>query len=143
VSDSDYNSDVVNAVIAEAVKRPGWNQARLARALNVRPQTVNKWVKGENTPPHERWADIEGALGLTPRTFYRLVMGDDAVEKLGLPKADEEMALAAVNERIDELSFRVRLLETRIVELLDVLAPDRPNPLAPRDAQVSPRARRA
>lgn len=60
---------VVNKTIVEALRRPGWNQKRLADALGSRPQTVNKWVKGENTPPLKRWAEIETALELPGALF--------------------------------------------------------------------------
>lgn len=66
-----YTEGVAAAVIKEALARPGWSQARLARALHVRPQTVNKWVTGENTPPVPRWRVIEEALGIERGTIMR------------------------------------------------------------------------
>lgn len=67
-----YNSDMVASAIRDAVARPGWSQTRLAAAVGVRPQTVNKWVKGENTPPVDRLPAIEKALGLDEGTLVRL-----------------------------------------------------------------------
>jgi DNA-binding XRE family transcriptional regulator len=81
-AEQDSNLHVVNELIAEAVARPGWSQARLAKALGLRPQTINKWVKGENTPRMETWASIEGALGFAPNTFWRQVVGADAIRVL-------------------------------------------------------------
>lgn len=37
-------------------KRLGWSQARLAEALDVHPQTVSKWERGER--PIERVTEI-------------------------------------------------------------------------------------
>jgi transcriptional regulator with XRE-family HTH domain len=66
-----YQQSVVAGVLEEALARPGWSQARLARELGLRPQTVNKWVSGENTPPIDRWAAIEAALGIERGTMMR------------------------------------------------------------------------
>ena len=140
MNDQDYNTSVVNAVIAEAVKRPGWTQVRLAKALGVRPQTVNKWVSGENTPPHERWDEIETALGLTPRTFVRLVMGEDATSVLGLPAASEQLSLEDVRLSVDEVRLRLAAVELKLTQLLDRLEEQAPAP--GRAESPSPRAAR-
>lgn len=91
--------NVVNALIVEALRRPGWNQARLARALQLRPQTVNKWVKGENTPPLERWASIEAALGIEPGTLMH-----HASEGLPpVPYRDASEEAAQLRKEVDAL----------------------------------------
>jgi transcriptional regulator with XRE-family HTH domain len=74
-----YEQSVVAAVLEEALARPGWSQARLARELGLRPQTINKWASGENTPPIERWPAIEEALGIERGTILRRAgyVGDD------------------------------------------------------------------
>lgn len=53
---------MVNAAIDRRLSELGQTQAELARTLDVRPQTVNKWLSGENTPPPARWPAIEAAL---------------------------------------------------------------------------------
>jgi len=99
---SPYNEGVVTDIIVKALERPGWNQARLARALDVRPQTVNKWVKGENRPPIERWSDLEQALELRQGTILDAVRGQLDVDALeAKPKGK---ARVDFNSRIARLS---------------------------------------
>jgi len=54
-------------VLTEAFSRlPRGEQSRIADALLIRAQTVNKWAKGYNVPEPERWAQLEELLHLEP-----------------------------------------------------------------------------
>lgn len=46
-------------------------QAALARACHVRPQTVTKWLSEQIGIPIYRWPEIEAFLGVPPLTFAR------------------------------------------------------------------------
>lgn len=105
-----YNEKVVNDLIVAGVSRPGWTQKRLADALGIRPQTVNKWVKGENTPPPDRWPAIEEALEFDPGTFWRQVIGADGVDFFGSDFFRTQ--LVAKGKPVDEMTTE-ELLELR------------------------------
>ena len=49
--------------IRRAVEAVG-GQAALARALDVKPPTVNQWVSGQRPVPTERCPEIEAATGV-------------------------------------------------------------------------------
>lgn len=70
-----YKSDVLTAMIRTELERlPRGTATALARAVNVRPQTVTKWHKGEVQPEPERWAGIEAFFGWEPGEIVRQVM---------------------------------------------------------------------
>jgi len=95
-----YTSGAVNEAIASACRRPGWSQARLAKVLGVRPQTVNKWVSGENTPPIERWNAIEDALGWEQGHLLRIsgIVIKDAHHGSNQPAALSGVDLSSLDE---------------------------------------------
>lgn len=65
-----YNTSVVTQRIASYIASSGrGSQVKLAKALGVQPQTVNKWVKGQTCPEPERWAELEAAMGLEEGTL--------------------------------------------------------------------------
>lgn len=106
-----YAQSVVAAVLEEALARPGWSQARLARELGLRPQTINKWVSGENTPPIERWAPIEAALGIERGTIMRragYLVDDDTGDPVRVDYNSKIARLSPEDQKyVDELVERL------------------------------------
>jgi hypothetical protein len=79
---ASYNPDMVTKVIADALEsKPRGTQARLAKALGVGAQAVNKWVHGQGAPDPSRWAAIEDFLELEPGTL-QLAAGGPVTPKL-------------------------------------------------------------
>lgn len=67
--------DPVNELIARAIQLQGRGiQARIARELDVEPQTVTKWKKGEMRPDRERWPRLEEILGMEPGSIRQAVI---------------------------------------------------------------------
>lgn len=61
-ADADPVRELVRDLISQAVKAGGnGSQTRLAEAVGVRVQTVNKWVMGQTTPEYHRLGAIEEA----------------------------------------------------------------------------------
>lgn len=85
---SPYDLRMVTKAIADAVgDGPRGTKARLARALDVEPATVTKWVQGQAVPERHRWPAIEDALGLPEGALARsasepplLVLSDEQHE---------------------------------------------------------------
>jgi DNA-binding transcriptional regulator YdaS (Cro superfamily) len=77
-------SSMTSAIRAATEKVGG--QAALARILDVKPPTVNQWVKGERQVPAEQCPAIERATGVrcerlrpdVPWEVLRLQAGEDA-----------------------------------------------------------------
>lgn len=62
--DSLYNPSVIQDLILEELRRRGRGaQTRLAEAVGVRVQTVNKWRFGQTTPEPDKWPLIEDHFG--------------------------------------------------------------------------------
>lgn len=113
--ESSYNHRMVNDAIIAAVQREGRGaQARLARAIGEKTQTVNKWCQRQTTPTTDKWAKIEQAIGLAEGDFWRMVMGEDVVKmfpELGPPArppansepTTREMLVLVLN-RLDSLT---------------------------------------
>jgi DNA-binding transcriptional regulator YdaS (Cro superfamily) len=99
---------VITRAIVEALHRPGWSQARLAKALAIRPQTVNKWAKGENVPPMSRWPAIEAALELAAGSFLQLVQGVVDLGQVVPTEASISDRLQALEDRFDRLEVQIR-----------------------------------
>lgn len=110
-----YNPGVVTELIAAEIERrtqaegPG-AQTRLAEALQVRVQTVNKWVKGQTTPEPRRLPEIEAALEMEPGTLTSAA-GLAGPTPPGSVLARLEAAEAEVAELRGELSRIVHLVE--------------------------------
>ncbi|GHB43048.1 helix-turn-helix transcriptional regulator [Mongoliitalea lutea] len=51
--------------LLDALEEKGWSQARLARELEVTPQQVSKWVKGEGDFKFSTIDKLEKVLGIT------------------------------------------------------------------------------
>jgi len=59
-------------LLADAIgSSPRGTQTRLAAALGVTVQTVNKWRQGQNMPEPERWSEIEVLLELPAGALAR------------------------------------------------------------------------
>lgn len=62
----------VREVVQRAIDEGGRGaQRRFADAMSVRPQTVSKWLSGENDIPQWRWLEVEDALGLAQLDLAR------------------------------------------------------------------------
>lgn len=87
-----------NALISACEKVGG--QASLARMLNVKPPTVNQWIKDERPVPAERCIEIERATGgavrceeLRPDIDWAYLRATDCpVEKVGAGETAENIA---------------------------------------------------
>lgn len=105
---------VLNAAIADRVKALSIQPKDLADRLDVRTQTVYKWLNGEITPPASRWRELEDVLSFGPGTFARLagLLGDDTE-----PNRDE----------LDEVILaRIKDLRTEVEALAEVVRSRRP-----------------
>lgn len=124
MSDFSYKTHVVNDAIIEAVGRPGWTQARLARALGIPAQTVNKWTQRHTTPDPKSWPAIEQALELPAGTFWALVMGTDAIrlEMLDVAKRPTDINPGAAR-RFDEMDQRLDCIEEAVRQLVARIPP--------------------
>ena len=58
--------------IAEARKRAGLSQEKLAEKIGVTAQAVSKWENGHNTPDLDNLFLLADATG----TSYRVILGD-------------------------------------------------------------------
>lgn len=120
---------VCDVIAAEVRKRPRGAQTRLAEALDVPQQTVNKWVKGLNAPEMARWGAIEVALELHPGALRRAAGIAD----------DSESAVGLLVGRLNELERRITLLEQQAGQVLP-LRPRRPSAPPPSEPDEEERA---
>lgn len=125
--DLRYKTSVVNDAIIEAINRPGWSQARLAKELGEKPQTVNKWVKRETSPRPEKWGRLEDVLELQPGTFWTLVLGVDGIRDFPVNSRPAEPDInPGAGRRFDALDARLDRIEAAVAELTERLAPAPP-----------------
>lgn len=67
-----YNADVVLDLIADNLASRGrGSQTRLAEAVGVTVQTVNKWKARQTCPKPDRWPSIESHFGIEPGSLRR------------------------------------------------------------------------
>jgi ribosome-binding protein aMBF1 (putative translation factor) len=52
----------------DAVERSGLSNAEIAQKVGVSPDTVAKWLRGENVPSLDYWDKLSLALGFSDRT---------------------------------------------------------------------------
>lgn len=65
-----YNLDMVNEIIIKAIEsRPRGTKSALAKALDVAPSTITKWVSFHTNPEVDRWPDIEAFFDMEPGTL--------------------------------------------------------------------------
>lgn len=106
----------IASLLRDAFDRsPRGTQSRLAEAVGVSPQTVNKWASGANDPDPERWPEIEEALGLESGAIERAAMVGAALRLDKVTRRDVDEIL----ERIESIHVSLRRLE-------DALANRRP-----------------
>lgn len=112
---------MVTQLIKDGIDRRGHgSQTRLAEAVGVRVQTVNKWVKGQTVPDPDRWADIdrffgwdEGSLALAAMRNHDLA-AVPALPPLGpLSKADRLDVELWTDALFAELMMLVQELPSR------------------------------
>lgn len=102
-----YNVAVLTEMLGEEVRRRGRGaQTRLAEAIGVEVQTVNKWVHGQTHPDPARWQAIEQALGWPAGSIALQVMPSLAIDSTH----DLVLKLA---EQVEGLADRVQALERR------------------------------
>ena len=82
--------------LEQEMKRAGYpRQSDLARALNVAPPTVNKWIKGTRTP------DIDSALALARALKLSTV---EVFARLGWHGTLSHAEILYWNDRLSQLS---------------------------------------
>lgn len=64
VSESDEVSAIASRM-AQALAAKGWSQGELARRANIRPETVSRYLAGENRPRTKEALAIAKALAVT------------------------------------------------------------------------------
>jgi len=107
--------------LREAMARRAVPPGRLAVAMNVAPQTVSRWRRGE-CPEQLRLVQIANYLRVTPEwlakglgSFERDVQraGDPTAQRMGLGRRREDIELRASAARKDvaRLDVLVRLIE--------------------------------
>lgn len=78
-----FDPDVpAQLIVGELFTRGRGSQTRLAEAIGVTVQTVNKWAKEQTTPEPSRWPAIEAYFGW-PTGTLELCAG------MGITEADE------------------------------------------------------
>lgn len=102
-----YNVAVLTEMIrAEVEQRGRGAQTRLAEAVGVEVQTVNKWVHGQTHPDPGRWASIEAALGWPEGAIALKVMP-------ALGEASTHELVLSLVDQVEDLSRRIEALERR------------------------------
>lgn len=102
-----YNVAVLTDMIrAEVDQRGRGAQTRLAEAIGVEVQTVNKWVHGQTHPDPARWAAIEEALGWPEGSIALKVMP-------ALAEATTHELVLKLVDQVDDLARRLEALERR------------------------------
>lgn len=120
-----YNAGMVLDIVVAQLKQAGrGGQTNLARAVGVRPQTVNKWMLRQTHPEPDKWEAIEDHFGLDHGTL-RAASGLDSASDL--PGRVER--LEAAIGRMDALQAEVSRLRAALAEIDDHLR-DRGGPSA-------------
>jgi hypothetical protein len=103
-----YNVAVLTGMLSEEITRRGRGaQTRLAEAVGVPVQTINKWVHGQTHPDPARWELIEHHFEWEDGEIARRVMpalGSDSTYQVMLKLA----------EQVEALGRRVETLERRV-----------------------------
>ena len=64
------DTNIVGSRIAEGRKKIALSQAEFAKQLNVSPQAVGKWERGESLPDIFMLASIGGIIGNTDICYF-------------------------------------------------------------------------
>lgn len=97
-----YDTSVIHRLIGAAIDEGGRGaQTRLADAVGVRVQTVNKWYLGQTSPDPDKWPAIEGHFG----------WDDGYILKQAMPRRTQTDEVSALREEVAELR---RLVEQRL-----------------------------
>lgn len=105
-----YKTDVLTTLIADCVSSRGRGaQTRLAEAVGVEVQTVNKWVHGQTHPTPDRWPAIEAFFDMEPGEIASRVVPRDGGETTA-------EVVARLAEQVDALVGRLQALERSIEE---------------------------
>jgi hypothetical protein len=111
-----YNQDVVLDLIADELSQRGRGaQTRLAEAVGVRVQTVNKWQKRQTCPEPDKWPAIEEHFGLNPGTI-RDVVGWGPADVVVRPGTVHARATIGEDER--NAHARIDAVETKLANIL-------------------------
>lgn len=84
---------MIGRQIAKAREAAGMNQSELARALNVKPQAVQKWESG-GAPRHSRLPDVANAL----RVSVSFLMGDESGDGLHSARSESLQVQMLAND---------------------------------------------
>ncbi|MCH7400339.1 helix-turn-helix transcriptional regulator [Belliella kenyensis] len=87
--------------LLDALEEKGWSQAQLARELEVTPQQVSKWVKGEGDFKFSTIDKLEKVLGIT---MHAVLAEDEFV-------STEEAFEARLNEEV--MAYHQRWTKTQ------------------------------
>jgi len=86
----------ISTRITQAREAKGLNQSELARALKVRPQTVQQWESGKTAPRRKRLKEFEGILGKSAEWFE---FGDKIPDGIG-----------PISAQTWELAYKIEML---------------------------------
>lgn len=87
--------------LLDALEEKGWSQAQLARELEVTPQQVSKWVKGQGDFKFSTIDKLENVLGIT---IHAVLSEDEFV-------TSEEAFEARINEEV--IAYHQRWTKTQ------------------------------
>ena len=85
-------SQAVAIKVLSKLRAEGLSQKDLAEKLNVSPQQVNKWVKGNENFTFETIAKLESALNIELMSITVLESKHDSDVKLVEPKYERQIA---------------------------------------------------
>jgi hypothetical protein len=105
---SSYKAEVLTTmIVGELDGRPRGTAQRLAEALDVKPQTVAKWRRGETLPEQERWPALEA--------FFDWPAGEIARQVVPALGHDTTVDLVInLTEQVQALSDRLAAVEARL-----------------------------
>lgn len=116
------NDETASDVLRDLIKDyPRGVQAKLAKHMHVKPQTITKWLKGEVIPPVERWLDIEDFFEVERFTIAKRIGMFDRWPDLAVMEPSRLVDLWRITAPppVDDTGRRVYALETRIIRLED------------------------
>lgn len=111
--------DAVTQLLVRAFNTaPRGTSARIARELEVSPQTVSKWKNGDIIPEQFRWSALEELLKLKPGEISRTRNG--AVHHLTQRRGDVALGIPVeVQVALTALGAELQMLRDEVAELRD------------------------